>query len=173
MKFYSKGYTFWIMPKGRVYNSFNNLIKKLADENNAPVFEPHITLLGDIELPELEMIKKTQQLVQSQKPFPVTLRQIGYQDFHFRALFVKLEVTDPLQALHNRAKEIFGMQGIPSYMPHLSLLYGNISQEVKNKIIAEIGVDQTAHFEIESIHLVKGGKVEEWQIVKEFPFKSV
>lgn len=62
---------------------------------------------------------------------------------------------------------------IPSYMPHLSLLYGNYPVEVKEEIIKQIGRDQTTQFDISSIHLIKGGKVEEWRIIKEFPFQFV
>lgn len=167
---FSKGYTLWLMPKGEVYNRFESLIKKLAKEYGGPIFEPHVTLLGDIEQSEEEVIRKTEQLVLGQKPFPITLKQIDYQDYHFRALFVRAEITESLLSLHNRAKEIFGMQDIPSYMPHLSLLYGNYPNELKEKIISEIGREQTAQFEVSSVYLIKGGEVKDWQIVKEFPF---
>ncbi len=165
----SKGYTLWLMPKDKNYQRFANLIKRLAREYNAPVFEPHVTLLGDIELPEAEMIKRTQQLVQGQKSFAVTSKQIDYEDFFFRALFVRAELTEPLQNLHNLAKKIFEMNIFP-YMPHLSLLYGDYPQEIKEKIIQEIGREQSAQFEINSIFLIKGGKVKVWKIVQEFNF---
>lgn len=166
----SKGYTLWLMPKGEHYNRFADLIKRLAHQHGGPVFEPHVTLLGDVELSELETIERTQQLAQGQKPFPITLRQIDYQDYHFRALFVRAEITKSLLSLHNRAKEIFGMQDIPPYMPHLSLLYGNYPNELKEKIISEIGREQTAQFEVSIVYLIKGGEVKDWQIIKEFPF---
>lgn len=167
----SRGYSLWLMPSGEVYERFTYLIKRLAQEYNGPIFQPHVTLLGEFTQSEEEVIKLTQDLIADQKPFPVTLRQIDYQDFHFRALFVIAEITEPLLSLHSRAKQIFGMQNIPPYMPHLSLLYGNYSNDVKEKIISEIGSEQTAQFDVSIVHLVKGGKVEEWKIVKEFPFQ--
>lgn len=170
MRFYSKGYTLWLMPKGEIYGKFAELIKKLAGEYGGPIFEPHVTLLGGIELPETEMISKTDQLVESQKPFPVTLRQVDFEDYHFRALFVKAEITPALLSLRERAKKIFGMQDIPPYMPHFSLLYGNYPNELKEKIIAEIGRDQTAQFEVNSVFLTKGGEVKDWKIINEFPY---
>ncbi|MBI3103721.1 2'-5' RNA ligase family protein [Candidatus Daviesbacteria bacterium] len=158
------------MPKGKIYKKFAGLINRLAKQYNAPPFQPHVTLLGGIEQPEEKIIRKTAQLVSGQKPFPVTFRQIDYQDYHFRALFVKAEVTKPLLSLHERAKKIFGMQNIPFYMPHLSLLYGNYPNELKEKIILEIGRDQTTRFDISSVHLVRGGEVEDWKAIKEFTF---
>lgn len=171
MDFYSKGYTLWLMPKGQVYNKFFNLIKKLARENGGPIFEPHVTLLGDIELFGQGILKKMAELVHGQRSFPVTLKQIDYEDFFFRTLFVKAEVTEPLFSLHERAKKIFGMENIPPYMPHLSLLYGNYPVKLKEKIIKEIGRDQTAQFDVSSIHLIKGGRVDDWQIIREFTFQ--
>lgn len=167
---YSEGYTLWLIPKGEIGKRFSDLIKKLAKENNAPVFSPHITLLGSCTNDEKEAISKTQQLVSGQKPFTVKLGEIDYEDYHFRTLFIRAEKSEPLLALHNKAKEIFGNQDIPPYMPHLSLLYGIFPNELKEQIIKEIGRDQSAEFEVNQVTLVKGGEVAEWKIVGEFNF---
>lgn len=166
----SKGHTLWLIPTGKAYEKFSNLIKKLAKEYNAPVFEPHITLLGDFMQPEEECIELTKQLVLGQKPFTINMGEVGYEDFYFRTLFVRADKTEPLLALHNRAKEIFKVD-IPPYMPHLSLLYGIFPVKTKEKIIREIGKDQSCQFEINSVHLIKGGAIEDWRIVGEFPYK--
>lgn len=167
----SKGYTLWLMPQGTSYNKFSSLINKLARENKSPVFEPHVTLLGEIMLLEEDVIIRTQQLVSGQKPFLLNLGTIDYEDYYFRTLFVRAKITKPLEALHNRAKKIFKMNILP-YMAHLSLLYGSYPNDLKERIISEIGRDQTAIFDVSSVHLIKGGEIEEWKIIKEFPFKS-
>lgn len=169
----SKGYTLWLMPKGRYYHRFADLIKRLAKEYGGPIFQPHVTLLGELSHLDKDVKKLTEKLVTGQKPFSITLRQIDYQEYHFRALFVKVDVTKPLVGLHEKAKELFGMQHIPPYMPHLSLLYGNYQPKLKEEIISTIGREQPAEFEVNSIHLIRGGQVENWQIVNEFIFKSV
>ncbi|MBI2404647.1 2'-5' RNA ligase family protein [Candidatus Gottesmanbacteria bacterium] len=167
----AKGYSFWLMPTGEVYNKFSSLIEKLAEKYSIPLFEPHITLLGEIQQPEDEIIQKAQLLITEQKPFPITLRMIDYQDFYFRALFVKADIPKSLRVLHNRAKEIFEMQYIPDYMAHLSLLYGTFPQEVKEKIIEKIGKDQTTELTINGIDLFKTtGEVNTWYRIRKFPF---
>lgn len=171
----AKGYSLWLMPPGEYYKRFADLIKTLAQKYGGPVFQPHITLLGELmaKFPysEEESIRLTEELVTGQKPFSIVLKEIDYQDFYFRALFVKVDVTKPLLGLHEKAKETFGIQNIPPFMPHLSLLYGNYPVYLKEKIIKDIGRNQSARFEVKSVHLVKGGEVEEWQIVKEFPLE--
>lgn len=168
-----KGFSLWLMPKEEHYERFTELIKRLAKQYGGPTFLPHVTLLGEFPQSEEETIKLTERLVTGQKPFPITLRQIDYQDFHFRALFIKADLTKPLVNLHEKAKKLFGMEDIPSYMPHLSLLYGNYPIEVKEKIIMAVGRDQASQFDISSVSLVKGGEVKNWRIIKEFPFRSL
>ena len=167
----AKAYSLWLMPTGEVYNKFSDLIRRLAMEYSSPIFEPHVTLLGELMQSEEDIIRKTGQLAEGKEPFPVTLTTIDYQDFYFRALFVKVEETEPLILLHNRTKEVFGMQNIQVYMPHLSLLYGNFPQTAKERIIEGIGRNHPAQFTVNNIHLFKTGKqVNTWYKVKEFPF---
>lgn len=165
----AKGHSLWLMPTDKAYNKLTNLIRKIAVENNALLFEPHLNLLGEVPQSQDEVIKRTEQLVFDQKPFPVTLQTVDYEDFYFRALFVRAKITDSLLALHNRSKDVFEMANVPPYMPHLSLLYGNFPQDVKEKIIETIGRDQTTQFTVGSVHLYKtDGEVNTWYKVEEF-----
>lgn len=170
MKMYSKGYTLWLQPKGDIYKKFDYLIRKIASKLNGPIFQPHVTLLGEISIPEEEICNLSQLLVQDQKPFTINLNQIGYEDFHFRTLFVKAEVTAPLLKLHQMAKKLFDKENIPLFMPHLSLLYGNYPPGIKEVIIREIDREQKARFEVNSITLIKGGEVSEWKVIGNFTF---
>lgn len=167
----SNGYSLWLVPTGEANIKFNALVKKLAEENRAPLFQPHVTLLGDFMYSEEESIEKTKQLVSGQKPFTIEMEQIDYEDYFFRTLFVRAKKTQQLLALNTRAKEIFQMNGTLDYMPHLSLLYGMFPVETKEKIIKEVGRDQSTQFEISSVNLIKGGEIEDWRIVDEFPLK--
>ncbi len=169
----AKGYSLWLLPTGEVYEKLATLIKKLAEENNTPIFDPHVTLLGEIIQSKGDIVRKIEELISDQKQFPLTLSRIDYQDFYFRALFVKAEINESLLSLHNQAKMIFGMQNIPPYMPHLSLLYGNLSTATKEKITEMIGKDQTTQFTADRIYLFKtGGEVSTWYKIKEFRFSK-
>lgn len=164
----SKGHTLWLVPTGNAYSKYSSLIKKIAKEYNAPVFTPHVTLIGEFLNSAEDAIEKTKQLVAGQKPFTIQVNQIGYQDYFWRTLFVYATKSPELQALHEKAKKIFNME-LPPFMPHLSLLYGIFPQVVKDKIITEIGSGQSAEFEIEKVTLVKGGEIKDWQTIAEFP----
>ncbi len=166
----AKGYSLWLIPTGKAYDKLSGLIQKLAKDNSAPLFYPHVTLLGGVMQSEDHVLERTEQLVLGQNPFPITLNSVDYQDYYFRTLFVRTEITDPLQALYDRAKEVFGMQDALDFMPHLSLMYGNFSEAVKEQIIKDIGRDQTTEFTVNSVQIFKtDGEVNVWHKVKEFP----
>lgn len=165
------GHALWLIPTGEANHKFSNLIRRLSQEYSAPIFQPHVTLVGEAFQSEKELVKKGEQLASGQKPFPITLRAIDYQDFYFRALYVKADKTEQLLAFYNHIIEIFEMQDIPEYMPHLSLLYGNFSQAIKERIIEKIGRDLTTEFTVSSVHLFNiNGEADTWYRVKEIPF---
>lgn len=169
----AKGYSLWLIPTGEIYGKFASLIKRLAEENNTPIFEPHVTLLGEIIQSEEDIVRKIEELALDQKQFPLTLTRIDYQNFYFRALFVKAEINESLLSLHNQTKMIIDMQNISPYMPHLSLLYGDLPISSKEKIIEMIGKDQTTQFTVDRIHLFKtDGEVSTWYKIKEFRFSK-
>ena len=166
----AKGYSLWLMPTGETYDRLSGLIGRLAREYGAPLFEPHVTLIGEVVQSEQDVLRKVEQLASGQKPFTIKLNKVDYQDFYFRTLFARADKTNPLQALHDRAKEVFEMRDIPDYMPHLSLLYGNFSKIIKEQIIESIGRDQAVEFMVNSIYVFKtDGEVNTWYKVKELP----
>jgi 2'-5' RNA ligase len=165
------GHSLWLMPTGEAYEKFSGLIKHLAQAYHGPVFEPHVTLLGGVRQAEDEIFRGAAQLVSGQQPFPIILRTVEYQDVYFRALFVRAERTEPLQAFYTRAKELFAMPDLPEYLPHLSLMYGNFPQPVKEHIIQAIGRDHTTEFPVSSVHVFNtAGEAHTWCRVKELPF---
>ena len=167
------GYSINIIPTGEEYSRFETLIIKLAEEYGAPLFAPHITVLGQASDDEDAALELMEKLAEGEQPFSVTLGKVDYQDDFFRALYVLSQNSDPLLTLYEKAKKIFGRKDTAEYMPHLSLLYGDFKPEIKEKIIKEIGKEQMSVFKINSLHLFRTeGEADEWFEVAEFPFKN-
>ena len=53
-------YHLWVKPSGAVRDLLAQTIRELARELGGPVFEPHITLLGDLAGTEEEHIQRSQ-----------------------------------------------------------------------------------------------------------------
>ncbi len=166
----AKGYSLWLMPEGDIYPKGAKLIESIVKRYKTPFFEPHVTLLGEILGDEHEIIEKSEKLASEFKHLTITLESIDYQDYFFRALYVKAQKSDPLLQLHKDAKEIFKMNEVPEYMPHMSLLYGTLSSDEKKHILSSIKIPFT-EFTVKRIHLYRTtGEVSSWYKLYEFPF---
>lgn len=171
----AKEYSLWLMPTGEVYNKLATLISQLSKEYSAPNFEPHITLLGPIVGPEEKIIAKTSQLTKFIQPYKINLTIVNsYPDEYYKRLFIRAKETKDVINANIKARKIFGQHivGQPpdtKYMPHLSLLYGNFSPQMKEEIISKIGKEFNIGFEVKSIYLfLTDGEVKNWHKVKEF-----
>lgn len=168
------GYSLWLMPEGAVYESLSRLISQLAGEHSTCVFEPHVTLLGQLPETEKEILSKTSQLSTILPPQEIKLTTVDYLDEFFRCLFIRAEESGWILDVNRKAREIFGRTNDPPFMPHLSLVYGNLSSEVKERIISEIGKGLDFTFPAASLHLfATEGDPDQWRRVQEFPLAAL
>lgn len=167
-----KRYSIWLMPSGDVYRRLSGIISRLSEGYSAPYFEPHVTLLGGLAGREEEILSKASQLAARISPYEIRLNKVDFLDEYFRCLFIRAKADEPVLSANLSARNAFNRQHDPTYMPHLSLMYGNFSPEIKEEIIAEIGDEFNLKFGARSIYLFStGNKVEEWHKIKEFALK--
>jgi 2'-5' RNA ligase len=131
-----KGCAIWLMPEEPMFSLLRRKISRLSQEFSTPLFEPHVTLLAGIIVPEEECMAKCASLAGCLKPFRIELGDIGCSDEYFRCLFVSVVPADPIIQAHRAARETFNFRDEPAFMPHLSLLYGKLQIETKKGIAA-------------------------------------
>ena len=144
----------WLIPSGAVYTELAALISRLSRSYGTPSFEPHVTLLSGIALAEPLLFAKTQQLAELISPFQVKLTTVDYQDEYFRCLFIRADPDGALRQANATAKVLFERPEEPPYMPHLSLLYGDLPQAKKEEIIAEWGSTFALEFTVDALYLI-------------------
>jgi len=149
----SPHYSLWLMPTGEVRRRLAETILDLSREYATPVFEPHVTLAGDIVGPAREVASKMKDLARRIPPFTVRLTVVDGLDEYFRCLFVRLATTHPIMLANQAAREVFALTKQPVFMPHLSLLYGNLPRSVKKGIIASLSRQFELEFKVNSLHL--------------------
>jgi 2'-5' RNA ligase len=165
-------YSVWIVPPKDVYDRLAQLIARLSARHAAPLFEPHVTLLGSSTVSKDAALSRVSELAGLLKPFQVRLTEISYRDEYFRALFIGVEQTKEVMKANAKARSLFNLPPDVGYMPHLSLLYGDFPPDVKQDIMAEVGTNCGLAFEAHSIHLVlasSGIPPETWRRIEEFP----
>jgi len=165
-------YSLWLKPTGSIYQELAKIIEDLSDKYSAPIFEPHVTLIGGLTDSENNIIKKILRLGNSIKPIKIKLTKIGYLNEYYRCIFLIAEETKSLMNANLKAREIFGRMYDTKFLPHLSLLYGNFDSKSKEEIKKSLRDEFDTEFEARDIHLVfTGNKPKDWYEIKRFLLK--
>ncbi len=168
-------YSLWLMPEGALQDTLAALIQQVAQQYATPAFPAHTTLLGNVRGSEQQIRAKTQQLGTSFSPFPITLTEVDTTPEYYRALFIRVALSNELARLYEQARNIFQFSPPTEYRPHLSLLYSDLSQAQKDHIIASIQPqlqDLPHTFTANTLHLyTTEGPIATWQPIHSFPLQ--
>jgi 2'-5' RNA ligase len=159
-------YSLWLMPKGRAVSRLQTLITALSTKYRTPQFQPHVTLLGELCLPESTAVAMTAQVAERINPFHIQLSEITHLDQYFRCVFVEALKTEALMNAHLTARDVFGQQHDEEYSPHLSLIYGTLTPSTRQHIVQKIGPKLEIEFQVNEIHLYyTAGQPKSWHRV--------
>jgi 2'-5' RNA ligase len=114
-------------------------IGALAASCAAPVFPPHVTIVPMYDSDTDAAVRTLESLTAGLAPFDVTFRAFGHEPTYFRSLYLRAEPSAPLTALHEAGLRAWSLQA-PPYMPHLSLLYSDLTPEQKEPVLAAIEI---------------------------------
>ena len=110
-------YSIWVESSSKQLTEIKKVIKTLSEEEDKDYFEPHVTLVTNLnsEHSAMNVFDKI-----SKKRFDITFDTIQEGTTYFQRLF--LTSTDNT----NFQTSIIDIDGWPSlWIPHLSLYYGN------------------------------------------------
>ncbi len=166
-------YTIWLQPSGDVAYQLQERINKLSKKYDTPSFEPHVTLISGLERSETEMKALLNTLAASVSPFELTLSKAGYRDTFYQSLFIYVQKNKVLDELRKRSCRLFDCSETNSYSPHLSLLYGDLSQNEKERILNTIGREFYIPFSVKSLVLMRtDGEPQHWEKREAAVFKG-
>lgn len=166
-----KGYAIWLMPEEPMFSLLAGEISRLSQEHSTPPFDPHVTLLGGITLPEEKALAGSVSLAGLLKPFRMELGTIGYLDEYFRCLFVRVLSDDAITKAHQAACKAFGLPDTP-YMPHVSLAYGKLRLNAKKRIAEGLGSLSGRMVDTRRLMLYRvSGPLHEWKRVERFDLR--
>jgi len=145
---------------------FYGIIQDLSQTYGTPVFEPHVTIVSGLSGDEEALVSTIDAFAASKEILSAPVEGLDYQEGFFKALFLNVQNTPALDQLNQQARMRLNPFGQGVYEPHLSLLYGDITVEEKNQIIAQLTLPfQTITFD--RLKLVQGhSDVTQWRVVK-------
>jgi len=162
-----RSYALWLVPSGDLRRRLARTIRRLSRAYATPSFPPHVTLASRIAGPRQEVLAKAAQLAREIPPLTLRLTGIEGRNEYFRCLVARVGPNKALRQAHRLAKRIFGLRAQRPFMPHLSLVYGDLAPSTKRKIIASLGKRFDVEFEVRHMDVVAiQGPPRQWRRVQ-------
>ncbi len=132
-------YHLWLKPSGELFDRLAELMKDLRQRYRGPAFDPHVTLLGEMEGDDL--CEKASSLASNLPVLEIHLGDPAYQEDYFHCLYFTVDNTPKMKEAHQQAQHMFGVMPRSVFHPHMSLLYGLFPSRVKQDIIDSLPHD--------------------------------
>ncbi len=161
--------SYWLRPAAPERAQLSEMIRQLAHQFDAPVFEPHVTLYsGPVEsLERIDRVLRAAAGLGSE----ITLRStdLAHSDQFTRTLFMEFAPEAGLISLAAELNRLSRPAGDYELKPHLSLVYAELAAERREELARSLVVPATIRFA--SLQAVGTGgstlsraDVETWQV---------
>ncbi|MQM10388.1 hypothetical protein Taro_043282, partial [Colocasia esculenta] len=138
-------YSVWAIPPEGVTQRLKKMMSGLRSEFGGPEFEPHITVVGATRLTREDAIRKLRSACAAGglRTYTARISAVSRGGFFYQCVYLLVEPTPevrPQEALTVMAASAhccdhFEYEKATPYMPHLSLLYGDLSDDVKERAV--------------------------------------
>ena len=167
------GYHLWLAPEGAVLQRLQHVVVQLAEKYDGPVFAPHVTLLSGLRGDEGSLIEANRTLADGLPSFELSLTKAEAGHTFFQCVYMRVAEDPSLSEMRRAAGEVFALPS-DGYMPHLSLYYGDVSEERRATIVADIPRQAACRFPVASIQLIRADseRPRDWHCVDKAPLTS-
>ncbi|KAF5810807.1 putative cyclic phosphodiesterase, 2',3'-cyclic-nucleotide 3'-phosphodiesterase [Helianthus annuus] len=126
-------YSVWALPPEHVSERVKKLMVALRSEFSGPEFEPHVTVVGAIRLTEDDARDKLNKASEGLKAYNATVEKVATGTFFYQCVFLLLHPTTEVMETGAHCWAHFGYKSPTPYMPHLSILYADLTEEEKKR----------------------------------------
>jgi 2'-5' RNA ligase len=173
-------YSLWLRPPPA--SPLGRLTARLIEESSSslgtPRFVPHVTLLGGFHagsheeaLASTRALARTLRALRCQPVCRGTHVEAG--QLFYQCVYWRMELDEQLVRAHEEARQAFNAPASPCsvFMPHLSLVYGDVSEEAKAACVASATAEVANHLAEEerafaplslSLWWTPSGETERW-----------
>jgi len=154
----------WLLLTENDSNYVGEIIGKLSKKYNSPEFLPHLTIYGVVKADLSEIRDVVTNSVTSLTPFTINATGISYEKYIWKSLFIDVELNYDLEVINKRLASSFIKYGSFEFEPHISLLYKNMNESEKKRLISNLEIKGV--FEIDKIAIIKFSEnVRNWKII--------
>lgn len=126
-------YSVWGLPPEDVRTRAKKVMDTLRLEFGGPEFDPHVTVVGAIRLPPADALDKFKSACKGVKAYAAHGKGISTGTFFYQCVFLLLEPTPEVVGTSDHCCGHVGYNRTSPYMPHMSLLYADLTEEEKKK----------------------------------------
>ncbi|WP_293799493.1 2'-5' RNA ligase family protein [uncultured Bosea sp.] len=165
-------HSLWLMPAPADEAMLAGIVGDLSSRFSTPLFAPHLTLQGDTETtPEL-LEQAITAAAEAVAAFAAPVSVVEGSEAYFRSFYARFAVSPALAKL----KQALDPEGFASFMPHVSLLYGEVEAEAKAAAIAEINARLAGRaIRFDRVGIVTSGQdvpIADWRVVASVALRS-
>ncbi|KAL6846624.1 hypothetical protein ACP4OV_024072 [Aristida adscensionis] len=162
-------YSVWALPPEAARGRLRRLMAGLRAGHGGPAFEPHLTVVGAARLRRSAAVEALRAAAAGVRPYAARVSGDRRGGFYHRGCLL-LEPTPEVVAASDHCCGHFGYQRPTPYMPHVSLIYGDRTEEEEEaarKKVQELDIG-ALQFEVSELALytTEPGDVESWELVE-------
>lgn len=165
-------HSLWLMPAPADEALLAGIIRDLSDRFATPLFAPHLTLQGDTETTPAMLERAIAAAAETVEAFAEPVSVVEGSDAYFRSFYARFAVSPGLAKL----KQALDSKGFASFMPHVSLLYGEVEAAAKAAAISEINTRLAGRaIRFDRIGIVTSGQdvpIADWRVVASAALRS-
>ncbi|KAH9627288.1 hypothetical protein KSS87_013533 [Heliosperma pusillum] len=125
-----QAYSVWGLPTEEARERMKKVMKTLATEFNGPEFEPHVTIVGAINLTLQDALNKFSSACNDlKKAYVVHSKGVSTGT----CVYLLLDTNPQVVALRDHCCRHFAYERRSPYLPHMSLLYADLTEDEKRK----------------------------------------
>lgn len=160
----TQGVALWLVPAGPEAQAIAALIGELSARFGTPTFSPHVTLLGGLEVVPETAVETCRGLAATLSDLSVRFEGLEHSADYFRALVVRIAPDLPILDARRRAQAAFPSEPVGPFVPHLSLVYGNLPVETRRHLAAEVRESSPGSIVLRGLEVVAThGTPAEWR----------
>ncbi len=166
-------FAFWLVPAASEHKFFSELIANLGDRFDAPVFEPHLTLHGNVS--ERGRAERVLREIPMDASYALEIDGIYFSTKFTQTLFVRFRLSAELRKLRSALATALGLEDEAAFDPHLSLLYKEMAESEKAALAQEVKIPfREVIFDSMKLithppRIVSRADVETWQVIDQRP----
>ena len=160
-------FAIWFLFDKSDHEYLSQIINKLSNINNCPIFIPHITAYGVINT-RLEKIDTIiSNSIKGIKPFMTEKNKLSFSNDFWKTIFIDIFPNSNLLEIHKKLKDNLPVTEKYDFKPHISLMYKDISNDEKEKIVDSLIIKNS--FKISKLGVQRFSEdIKKWKIVREY-----